>query len=365
MKHVAVIRKKFLPITETFIYEELTKLNHFKPYVFASRRLNQRNFPFPRVTVARSSRSLVKHLRQKKIRLIHARFGLAGIDMLGVKKKLGLPMITSFHGHDSPDNKKNRMKYKRLKQLFREGEMFTVTNQKMKQVLLKHGCPKRKIHIQHSGIDVEKFPFRLRILPKDKPINLLFVGRLVEKKGAKYLIKAFRKVHHEFPQTKLTMIGDGELRKATVQQIKKLGLKDCVKMLGDLSHHDVIKEMDKAHLFCLPSVKGKKGDQEGIPNVLKEAMVCGIPVISTKHAGIPELVSSGINGYLVPEKDSDALAKQIIFLIKNHHLWPEIGQKAREKILKDFNSVKQVQVLEELYQKVMNQHKKRKKGKGG
>lgn len=364
MKRVAVIRKKFLPITETFIYEELTKLKNFKLYVFASERMNKRNFPFPRVIVERSNRKLWKQIRKKKIRLIHARFGLAGIDMLGLKKKLGLPMITSFHGHDSPDNKKNKVKYKRLKQLFREGEMFTVTNRQMKKVLMKHGCPKRKIHIQHSGIDVEKFPFRPRVMPKDKPLNLLFVGRLVEKKGAKYLIKAFKKVHDSFPNTKLTIVGEGELRKPIVQLIQQLGLKNQVKMLGNLSHPEVIKEMDKAHLFCLPSVTGKKGDQEGIPNVLKEAMVCGIPVISTIHAGIPELISSGINGYLVPEKDSDALAKQIMFLIKNHQQWPDIGQSAREKILKDFNSAKQVQVLEKLYRQTITKHKKERKRRG-
>lgn len=358
MKRVAVIRKKFLPITETFIYEELMKLKNFKLYVFTGERLNKHHFPYPRVKVARSNRSLLKHLRSKKIRLIHARFGLAGIDMLGVKKKLGVPMITSFHGHDSPDNKKNRKKYKRLKQLFREGEMFTVTNRQMKKVLMKHGCPKRKIHIQHSGIDVEKFPFRVRTLTKDQTIHLLFVGRLVEKKGTKYLIKAFKKVHDAYPNTKLTIVGEGELRKSIVQQIKQLGLSGYVRMLGNLSHQDVIKELDKAHLFCLPSVKSKKGDQEGIPNVLKEAMACGIPVISTRHAGIPELIASGTNGFLVPEKDSNALAKKIMDLIKNHHQWPEIGQKAREKILKDFNSAKQVQVLEKLYRKVIQKHKK-------
>lgn len=358
MKSVAVIRERFLPITETFIYEELKKQKNFKLYVFTKKRMNQRQFPFPRVIKMKNKKNLLNQFRRRKICLIHARFGYMGIEALGLKKKLGLPMITSFHGVDSPDNRKNRQKYKRLKQLFREGEMFTVTNRQMKNILIKHGCPIRKIHIQHSGIDVEKFPFRIRRLPQNRPLNILNVGRLVEKKGTKYLIRAFKLVHDKVPESRLTIIGQGILQRQIKSLIGKLGLKDHVKMLGSLSHQDVIKEMDKADLFCLPSVTGKKGDQEGIPNVLKEAMACGIPVISTKHAGIPELIDSGVNGFLVPEKDVKALAEQMITLIKSPELWPEIGLNAREKILKDFNSAKQVQVLENLYRETIQKHKK-------
>jgi len=324
--------------------------------------MNKRYFHYPRVFVGKNKWQLYQLFRRKKIRLIHARFGRAGIDLLPLKRRVRIPMITSFHGHDSPDNKKNHSKYKNLHQLFKFGEAFTVTNEQMKQVLIKHGCPEHKVHIQHSGINVSKFPYRKRKPPEDGAIRILFVGRLVEKKGAEFLIQAFAKVHENYPTTELYMAGDGPLRSHLKDLIRQFGLEEQVHLLGNLRHQDVIKQMKKAHLFCLPSVTGANGDQEGIPNVLKEAMCCGLPVISTYHSGIPELITHKFNGFLVPERDSDALAEQIMELITQPEIWGQIGFNAHQKVQKDFNSKIQVQLLENLYKKTILAFTKRRKG---
>lgn len=361
MRRVAVIRKRFLPLTETFIYEELTKLSRYKPYVFAHERLNGDQFPFKRVKMIKRNLNWRRILRKYKISLIHARFGTAGVEMLKVKRQTGLPMITSFHGHDNPRNKKNRKKYRSLRKLFKHGELFTVTNKQMKSILVRYGCPRRKIHIQHSGIDLHKFRYRERTMPKDKAIKILFVGRLVEKKGTEYLVKAFKKVASKFPKAQLTIVGDGERRKKIKRLIRKFHLKGKVNMIKQCTHHEVAELLDDTHLFCLPSVTGKNKDQEGIPNVLKEAMACGIPVISTRHAGIPELITHGKNGFLVKERDSQALARQLIKVMKHPEKWRKVGRKARKKVKQDFNSAKQVIRLEKLYDKAIKKRKLRRK----
>ncbi|WP_170145342.1 glycosyltransferase [Ammoniphilus oxalaticus] len=358
---MAVIRSNFLPPTETFIYEELKRLKRYRAYVLAKKRSNRKKFPYPRVTVINKKKGWRHYLRKNKIDLIHARFGHAGIDLLDTKRKTGLPMITSFHGHDNPRNRKNRKKYRNLKKLFRHGEKFTVTNRQMGRILREYGCPKRKIHVQHSGIDLAKFRFKARKRPKKGPIKILYVGRFVEKKGAKYLVRAFKRVTKRVPNVKLTMIGDGSQRNQIKRLVRKLGLSKKVNMIRTLPHQQVVKQMRHTHLFCLPSVTGKNRDQEGIPNVLKEAMASGVPVISTRHAGIPELVTHKKTGFLVRERDSKALAKMLLYVIRRPNKWKGVGIRARRKIARDFDSRKQTARLERLYDEVLRNRKRKKK----
>lgn len=353
-KRVAVVRPWFLPTSETFIYGELVNLKKTKAIVCAQKRLNKHRFPFSPVYKFKRYSDLKSIFRKKHVGLIHARFGTTGTKLLAVKKKLKLPMLTSFHGFDLPSNKKTRRKYgKKMKQLFKQGDLFTVTSKNNRKILIKYGCPKKKIIVHHSGIDVDKFAFKPRIYPENGKIYILSVGRLVEKKGMKYLIKAFKKVSKKYPQVHLRIAGDGELRGKLKRLVKRLGLKKRVTFLGELSHDQVAKEMQKCHLFVLASVKDRNGNQEGIPNVLKEAMASGMPVVSTRHAGIPELVEDGKSGYLVPEKNSKALSKAIIKLIRHPEKWEEMGRRGREKVEKSFNVHKQTEKLEAIYRKLL------------
>ncbi|WP_164984954.1 glycosyltransferase [Ammoniphilus sp. CFH 90114] len=354
MRKVAVIRSVFLPISETFIYNELTNLKKTKAILCTQRRINKKEFPFKRVYKYKKREQLERILRKRKIKLIHARFGTIGVAVLPVKKKLGIPMLTSFHGSDLPTNRKRSDTYrKELKQLFKSGEGFTVPSKDMKRILIRFGCPKKKIHIQYSGINVNEFGFKKRALNKREKIIILSVGRLVEKKGMKYLLSAFSRVHKQFPKVELRIVGDGPLKKELKRRARKKGIRDKVHFLGRLSHEKVQKEMQKAHIFVLASIKAKGGNQEGIPNVIKEAMACGLPVVSTWHGGIPELVEHKKTGYLVKEKDKKALAESILKLIHHPERWGEMGRRGRDKVLKQFNMKHQVRKLERLYRKLV------------
>jgi colanic acid/amylovoran biosynthesis glycosyltransferase len=352
---VAVVRSWFLPISETFIYSELVNLKAFSPIICCKKTMNLEQFPYDPIYQFKNEEELREIIRNENVKLIHARFGVTGAELLNVKQALGIPMLTSFHGFDLPTNVRTINKYDgRLERLFKEGTAFTVTSNNMKKILVEYGCPKHKIFVHHSGIDIEKFSYKKREFPEDGMITILSVGRLVEKKGMKYLIEAVHQVSQQYPQIRLRIVGDGNLRKELEAQVKQLKLENIVELLGETPHEDIIREMQQAHLFALASTTASDGNQEGIPNVLKEAMSTGLPVISTKHAGIPELVRDGRSGFLVPERDATAMAHSILHLIKNSDQWNKMSKIGRRTVKRLFNTQKQIEELDYIYNCILN-----------
>lgn len=356
MKKVAVVRTEYLPISETFIYNEIVNLKQFSPVVFTKKLMNVDKFPFERIIRYDKHKELLTYFNDHHIDLIHARFGISGMKLLKVKRLTNLPMITSFHGFDLPSNKRVYHKYydERIEELFEEGDLFTVAANYMKNVLIEYGCPEEKIVVHNSGINIDNFIYEPRDVSLNKNMTILSVGRLVPKKGMDILLDAFSLVSKLFPHAELKIAGDGPLREKLENKIEKLHLSDKVKLLGPLSHCEVAEEMRKASFFVLASHTDHNGNQEGIPNVLKEAMASGLPVISTNHAGIPELVIHGQSGYLAAENDSQDLAKWMVEMIQKKARWHEMGRKGREIVQNSFHLSKQIDKLERLYMKAIN-----------
>lgn len=351
-----MVRSVYLPISETFIYNEIQQMRVFKPYVFCGKKKNIDLFPFENITIDPKYQQLDRMVQKGFFQLIHARFGPSGIRMMPLKEKWSVPLITSFHGCDSPGSERMKQQKKSLKRLFTVGDCFTVPCQAMKEELIKHGCPEYKIAVQYSGIDLEQFAYKERTIPTEGPFRIVYVGRMVEKKGAEMLIKAFKQVQQVYPNTKLCLIGEGELKNKLQQLSKKMHLEQHIEFKGALTHSQVVEQLEQAHIFCLPSMKDRSGNQEGIPNAIKEAMACGIPVVSTYHSGIPELIEDGKTGHLVSEQDVDGLAEKLMYLIRHPELWKEVGRNARIKIETDFNRQVQTMKLEELFEQVIQTH---------
>ena len=180
----------------------------------------------------------------------------------------------------------------------------------------KIGLSPERIHVHYSGIDTVKFAFRERPID-DQEVRIFTVGRLTEKKGMEYSIKAVAKLVTRYPAIQYTIAGEGHLRPQLEQLIRGLGTEKHIHLAGSLPSDEVGKLMYETDIFILASVTAKDGDQEGMPVSLEEAMATGLPVIATRHSGIPELVQDGASGFLVPERDAEALAEKCEYLISH------------------------------------------------
>nr|WP_081904245.1 glycosyltransferase [Brevibacillus thermoruber] len=358
MHRVLVYRRKFLPKSETFIYEQLLGHQRVKPVVLTRRPCNREQFPYWPVYVRRRFKGLAGWLKKKKIACLHARFGPAGLELLPHARKAKLPLITSFHGFDATKRVQEDRRYRRaLKRLFRQGKAFTVVSKHMKRRLIRLGCPGKKITLIRSGIDLRKFPLQPPQPVVDGAFRLLSVGRLTEKKGMDTLIKAFARIRPQFPRATLTIVGDGEEKKKLHRLIRRHRLQHAVTLRGAQPHQEVGRELANCHVFVIACKTAKNGNQEGIPNVLMEAMATGRPVISTYHAGIPELVEHGRTGYLVPERSVSKLADMMKRVLKEQDRWPDVVIRAREKVERRHDIEKQRAKLEALYLRVLKKQR--------
>lgn len=270
--------------------------------------------------------------------VVHCFFGPIGI--LGMRlRDAGLirgKLIVSLLGFDMSEFLISEGKGA-YSDLFRAGDMFLPNCEYFKQRMIELGCPQQRITVHRCGIDCGKFVFRERRLGSDKEVKIVTVGRLVEKKGIEYAIRAVAELAKTGRKISYRIIGDGPIRASLETQVRELELGDTVVFLGSMHQQEVIGVLDDAHLFLAPSVTGKNGDQEGIPNVLKEAMAMGIPVIGTWHSGIPELIEDGISGFLAAERDVADLAAKLKILAENPQRWPEMGRAARARVEQFYN----------------------------
>ena len=211
------------------------------------------------------------------------------------------------------------------------------------------GCSKEKIHVVASGINIEQFPYKKRVFGLKNKIRLLSVGRLVEKKGIQYGIRAVGELVKLYPNIQYTIVGTGPMENDFKLLIASLKLENHVKLMGGLNHENMKAIYFQSHIFILPCIQAEDNDQEGIPNVLKEAMATGMPVVSTWHSGIPELVEDGVTGLLVAERDVKEIVEKCAQLISNPDLCVKLGENSQAYVRQNFNFRKLTQRLIDAY----------------
>lgn len=281
--------------------------------------------------------------------VFHAHFGTAANTFLPVTRAFDRPYVASFYGLDASEAL--RSDPDRYDELFERADAITVLSEDMRSTIVNAGCPESKTHIQPLSIDTELFPFQERTRGEG-PIRLLTVARFVEKKGIVYALEAVAALQDQF-EIEYTIVGDGERRELIEATIEEHGLEDAVTLRGWQPQSVVADEMADAHLFLLPSVTAESGDKEGTPTVLLEAQSMGLPVVSTYHAGIPEIVKDGESGLLVPERDSEALAGALETLISEPERWSEMGKRGREHIERNHSIEAVTDDLLELYRSLL------------
>jgi colanic acid/amylovoran biosynthesis glycosyltransferase len=242
-----------------------------------------------------------------------------------------------------------RRKLSVYKKLFEQKILFLPVCDFFRKKLITYGALPERIIVLHSAINCAHFRYKPRLLKNEKTINILSTGRFIPKKGIEYAIMAIAKlINTKHYSVNYTIVGRGSAKQQYEQLIKKYKLANHIKIVDWLDHDQLAKRLNEAHIFVSTSVTASNGDWEGIPNALKEAMATGLPVISTYHAGIPELVEDGISGFLVPEKDVDALADKIEYLITHPEMWPQMGAAGRKKVEQDFELHKESDKLEKI-----------------
>lgn len=319
-----------------------------------------------RVTVLPGlSKGELGKLAEKRYDIVQACFGTSGLKVLQLRKEFGLfqgRLVTSFHGFDATRyvEKNGPAVYG---ELFQAGDLFLTVCEHLRERLITIGCDPGKVRVQRTGIQTERFsPVapRPRALflgrfrrQRPAPLRILSVARLVEKKGLAYSIAAFGMIADRYPDSEYQILGDGTLRASLADQIRTLGLERRTLLRGWVKQPEVIRRMRQASVLVAPSVTAANGDQEGIPNVLKEAMCLGIPVITTAHAGIPELVRDGVTGVLVPERSADGLAAALDGLFRSPERREALGAAGRQFVRDNYDSDRLIDALLQRYDELL------------
>ena len=287
--------------------------------------------------------------------IIHCQFGTLG-PMGLVFRNSGIlqgKLVTTFRGIDisSYVQEHGEQVYD---QLFQEGDFFLANCEFFRRRAIKLGCDEKKIVVHGSGLDCSKFAFKPRYLPADRRVRIATTGRLVEKKGIEYGIRAIATLALVNQNIEYNIIGDGPLKEDFERLIEELNVSHLVKLLGWKQQQEIIEILDNCHIFMAPSVTAADGNQDAPVNTLKEAMAMGLPVISTLHGGIPELVEDGVSGFLVPERDADAIAEKLSYLIKYPEAWPGMGRAGRARVEEKYDMNKLNDELAQIYQQLVN-----------
>jgi colanic acid/amylovoran biosynthesis glycosyltransferase len=377
----------FSPLSQTFIYDYVMELEQqgVDNHVVTLTRHNEEQRPFPKVSVVpppgrwhplrvwhrglaevgigspiESSWPLLRPRLERLVQqirpdVVHAHFGPAGAVIAPTVRRLGAPLLVSFLGFDVSVLARGtlwRGIYKR--DLIDSGTAVTGLSNHICARLEDLGFPRDTVHLLHSGVHVDRFHYRNPAERWDgRTVRCLHVGRLVEKKNPVLLVQAFRHALDMAPSgldLRLDVIGEGPLEDALKSEISRLGLGDKVTLLGPLPHHLVAKAMQEAHVYTQHSVTAPNGDQEGQGISLVEASSCGLPVVTTRHNGFPDVVLDGETGYLVEERDVRGMGERIAWLAAHPERWTEMGARGRQHVETHMNLSLQVQKALVLYQ---------------
>jgi colanic acid/amylovoran/stewartan biosynthesis glycosyltransferase WcaL/AmsK/CpsK len=265
--------------------------------------------------------------------IIHCQFGPYALRAL-ILRRVGIiegRLVTSFRGYDISSfvRESGEHVYDRL---FAEGDWFLANCDFFRNRAIALGCDPTLIRTLGSGIDLRCFPYRPRGRRADQRTRLATVGRLVEKKGIGYAIEAVAALLVRGHDIDFRIIGDGPLRNEYQSLIKRLGVTDRVTLLGAMDQPEIVRVLGDSDIFIGPSVTARNGDQDAPTNALKEAMALGMPVVATRHGGIPELVEDGVSGFLMPERDSCAIVAAVEQLITQPERWAEMGRAGRATV---------------------------------
>jgi colanic acid/amylovoran biosynthesis glycosyltransferase len=284
----------------------------------------------------------VKAFRRHGVKAILAEYGETGVEVLPACRQLNIPLIVHFHGYDASVHELLERLHEPYQVMFKEAASVIAVSRAMQTKLISLGAPSDKVFYNPCGIDCEKFS---GATPATAPPLFLAVGRFVEKKGPLLTIRAFASVYKSNANARLNMVGDGQLLTESKALVAELGLERAVNFLGAQSQEVVQAEMRKARCFVQHSLQAVSGDCEGTPVGILEAGASGLPVVSTRHAGIPDVVVDAETGLLVDEGDIDGMAAHMLRIVNEPKLAAALGQAAQKRISEKFSMERSIEGL--------------------
>ena len=333
MRRVLHVVGRFLPRTETFIYTIVTHHIGYEASVLCHSRLNEAEFPFARVHVQpkpeskrhvgwwvdasveratgrspwrRAVENLLAYLQPD---VVHAHFGPTGCEMADITRAIGIPLVTSLYGVDAavlPYMPHWRDAYARL---FDCGDLFLAEGPEMQKKVIAAGAPPQRTAIQPIVIDLTRYP---RWMPGPQP-RVLFAGRFIEKKGLLDAIAAFDRAYATEPAARLTIVGEGPDGADALALARRLPSAQAIEFVGPKPHAELIRMLAATTVLLHPSVTAHDGDCEGgAPTILLEAQAIGTPIVTTRHADIPNVAPEGPGVRLCDEHDVPALGDALV-----------------------------------------------------
>jgi glycosyltransferase involved in cell wall biosynthesis len=309
-----------------------------------------------RMVLLRDVGALRRRLAAEPVDLIHCHFAVDGVYAEPLARRLGLPLVVTLHGFDVTRSDASLIQSRRpalinavlfRRALQRSGATFLCVSDFIRRAAVARGFPESDTRLHYLGIDTQK------LAPDgtpDTPGLIVHVGRLVEKKGARYLIEALARMAADGKAAQLVIIGEGPLRADLEAQAGRLGVAERVRFMGALPHSETIGWMRRAAAVAVPSVTAKSGDEEGLPTVVLEAGALGRPVVAADAGGAAEAIDHGRTGYVLAQRDTAALADILGRLIDDDAARMAMGAAARAHMLEHFDMRRQTARLEDVYE---------------
>ena len=372
------------------IYRQVTGLKRVRTVVYTQIRESAEMFPFePVMTMARVARprlrgnfilrfwfkyiikqwpppipinrevrpyypyDLVTLLQRDKPALVHVYYGHKAVHFLEMLQAWGGPWIVSFHGVDVSKFIDRPGYAARLKTVFAEARLVMARSESLLAKLESLGCPREKLRLNRTPIPLGHLSAAERTSPADGRWRFVQACRLIQKKGILTTLQALAIVKQSQPNFRYLICGDGPLKQKITDTAQQLGLQENVELRGWLTQEQLLAEYQRAQLFLHPSEKTHADDQEGIPNSMLEAMATGLPVVATLHGGIPEAVTNGHDGLLVPEHSPEELAQAILKMMTDSALLSRCSRNAADSVRANFGSDAQVAAMEDIYFEAM------------
>jgi colanic acid/amylovoran biosynthesis glycosyltransferase len=365
---IGFLRNNFLPHSETFIYSSLRGVataGQFSVRVFTSKEMFRERFPWEDVTSVKglgrflylATRSTPRYTAwAKSVRLIHAHFGQTSPYGMAGAAKARIPFVVSYYGIDV-GMYRSRTRFASWawwytllrRRVFARAAKVLVLSRDMQRALEEQGCPPEKLEIVRLGVDLSRFE-NAPVERAAGPLRVLMIGREVDKKGFDDGLRACRATIDRGIPCEVTILGSyGPL----VPALQKLAAELQLPVAWPEPSTPVPSEMARADVLLVPSRTAADGDKEGTPTVIIEGGAAGLPVVSTRHAGIPEQIEDGVTGLLADERDVRGLTDALVALAGDPARRAAMGQAARAKMQREYSLAAHVARLEEIYTSVL------------